>query len=697
MGETESPAIAMMYTVYKQRDLINQMKMFNELADKYNGLYVFDAAAKAPPGYVQLVGEEYVRLNGKWVSPQIKELFDTKAAMAFDIEKMFSDADQTAAGIRQFAQTAASGFKAVTLLPNIGMWAFNLGGSVLTLVATGSFTAGRSMPKALKAAFAEVPGVWAKDKIPANVGELLRLGLVDSAIVGEITQKEMEYVLKELAVNNEQANRMYAAIDKLPGKGRDVVRRMFDYYAALDMWAKFQVYYSELDTMQRLSDAMPEDRRMTPEQIKRAAADRTKAVTFSYERAIPIADTAENTGIFVFSRYISEVFRTIGNNLTMIGTDAKIASELSAEGNTAAASVMNGRVARRATGSAAALLGSHAVIGATSAIMTAMGSALGLEEEEDEELRAAIEAIHKEDASWDGTRDIRVVGSTGRGENGEPNRWVVMDMGRLDPYGPATEPWRRLWDGDFAGAGESLWNTLTGISPFTAFALDTGGARSRNPRLLREEGFIQDAAVNAGVANNAYLKGAINFAEIFLPNQVEYLLTREERPLSATVGGYSQRIVDPLKFLDSPGFSRRLTDQNTSIRSKLDGTAFLSNDQDTINDIVNDAMLADLKTFESVRNRVTVARAAGMNDKEIKSALLGTERDSGLGLSSSAVEAIMNGNFTPITLSEQSLSLRKRSALAAATTDAEKTKINAAFRALTAKQLDAVRDARRDF
>jgi hypothetical protein len=337
------------------------------------------------------------------------------------------------------------------------------------------------------------------------------------------------------------------------------------------------------------------------------------------------------------------------------------------------------------------------VINATAAIMTAMASAMGLDEEDDEELRTAIEAIHKEDASWDGTRDIRVVGSTGRGANGEPNRWVVMDMGRLDPYGPATEPWRRLWEGDFAGAGESLKNTFAGISPIVALGLDLGDARSRNPRLLREDGFIRDAAINAGMSNNAYLKGAINFAELFLPNQVEYALTREERPLSATVGGYNQRIVDPLKFLDSPGYARRLSEQNSVIRTKMDGTSFLSNDEEAIADIVNEAMLADLKTFESVQNRIRVARAAGMSDEEIKAALLGTERDSGLGLSKQAVDSIMNGNFTPITLSEQSLSLRKRSALASATTDAERARINAAFRTLTAKQQEAVRDARRDF
>lgn len=683
MGENADPGFRVLQTVLKQDKLLNKLKAFREISDRFNGTYVFDNRNDAPSNFVQLGATDLGALANKFVHPDVAAALETTTVTLTTLEQMFDNPQNLTAGIAQGAGKAVRGLKGFILLTSGLGYAFNLAGSFLTILANGHAAKLVTNPGVMKEALQTIienNRALATGKFTPRVEEMFRRVINDPAMTGEMQQisiaDAVARVYEREAIDSAR-NRFQKYVKGPVGWAWD---RMFDLYAAMDMWAKVYNYYAEVAEVRGLNELLPADQKMDEERVRRTAAERVRQSNLSYERAFPAVRTLDQTGITLFSTYTAEVFRSLGAGASLVNSDMQLASEMEAAGNTEAAAYLRKMAAKRAAGLAGVTLaGSIAGKAVTSGVVSLMimAGVLG-EADYDEEEEEAIIAMARIGTPWLADRDVGVAAVDPK--TGKP---VVMDMGRGNPYDPAVNAMRLIGQGDVLGAAKS---TAGGISPLLSFGMGLEGSRSRTPRTVREGGPVATAVARlsaSGTVSRDYSYFLLNLAEMYAPTQLEEALIKDDFTLADGLG-YRPVTADPIKYLGRGGLGREIADIRNELSDNLKNLDVLRDDA-MLDDTAAQAAARELEMFRRASTAVGLARQLGVPEKDIKDALEGASvrRDVARGL--------RRENFVPSILSEEVLNRAREDAIKESPDD--KTEINARFRELKRKLRERRRQA----
>jgi hypothetical protein len=671
MGENADPGFRVLQTVLKQDQLLNKLRAFREIADRFSGTYVYDNRNDAPAGFVALNGENLGALAGKFVHPDVAAVLETQSVTMATIDTMFDNAQNLTAYAAEKVGTAARLMKGGLLLFNGMGYAFNLAGSFATILANGHVGKLVTEPTLLKEAIQTIIEnnvALAGGRFTPRVEEMFRRVINDPAMTGEMQQMSFQDAINRVyereAVDNART-KFAKATDKI-GWAWD---RMFDTYAAMDLWAKIFNYYAEVAEIRAFNDTLPANQKLDEEGIRRTAAERVRQSNLSYERAVPAARSLDRVGVSMFATYTTEVFRSLGAGASLVNSDLQLAKEMETEGNAEAATFLRKSAAKRASGIlGVTVAGSLVGKGITTTVLAGLQmlgflAAADYDEEEEE----AIIATAKAGSPWMENRDVGVAGKDPK--TGMP---VVIDYGRGNPYDPAANSMRLLAEGKVS---ESLLTTLGGVSPLVAWAADINGQFSRIPRTVREGGIVADAVAKAdarGLVSRGTSQPLINLLEIYAPTQAEAAVIEGDMTMNDAIG-YRPVLADPLKLLGRGGIGRNVADERNRFRDNLLRPNVLSSDGDV------EAMLAgvvakELELYRKASVSLRLARDLGIPEKDIKTAV----EDS--SLRKDAARGLLRENFVPSILSEEVLNAAKETAIGKAETAAERTEINARFR-----------------
>lgn len=672
MGENADPGFRVLQTVLKQDTLLNKLRAFREISDRFTGTYVFDNRNDAPSGFVQLGTTDLGALANKFVHPDVAAVLETTSIMLTSVQEMFDNPQNFTAGVATGAGKAIRGLKGSVLLTAGLGYAFNLAGSFAVIMANGHAAKLVTDPTLMKEAMQTIVEnnvALATGKFTPRVEEMFRRVINDPAMTGEMQQISIADAISRV-YEREAIDSARTRFKKyLSGPAGWVWDRAFDLYAAMDLWAKVYNYYAEVSELRGLNERLPPAQRLDEEGIRRTAAERVRQSNLSYERAFPAALTLDRTGITMFSTYTAEVFRSLGAGASLVNTDLKLASELEAEGNASAATYLRAMAAKRAAGLAGVTLGG-AMIGkaVTSGVVSLLIMAGILDAADyDEEEEEAILEMARIGTPWLANRDIGVVANDP--ETGKP---VVMDMGRGNPYDPAVNAMRLLGEGKVWEAAKSV---AGGVSPLLGFGMGLEGSRTRTPRTVREGG-VMDTVVSKLSANDVLSRDSsyflLNLAEMYAPTQLEEALVKEDFTLSDSIG-YRPAIADPIKYLGRGGIGFAVNEVRSDLTADLKSMAVLRDDA-ALESLVAKTVSAELTLFRQASNAVRLARLLGVSERDLRVALeeSSVRRDVAAGL--------RRENFVPSILSEEVLNRAQDIALDENPDD--RLEINARFRKL---------------
>ena len=658
MGEVRNAGLQLLTTLHRQSVLAERTRAYNEIATKLKDKAVFDNASAAPGNFVKL-GVDHGALSGKFVHPNFAEVIGVTERLQEDFTQAFADPAQAAGAVIHGLSALTIATKAVILLPNAFAWAMNLYGSIMLPVATGSWRSVKHMPKSMVVAMAKMPGVWKRKHIDPDVLEVFKRGLEDSGHVAEITTESLRIAVESFRVPPEIAEAMYNQAATTSG---DIVRLGFDLYASMDLWTKLAINYGEVSYLKSLNDTLAPNEKLTGEQIARTAAEWTKDVTPSYERTIPAANVIERAGLGFFLRFSAEVFRNTLNNFARAGKEATLSVDFKARGNTRAAALMMERSTSRLVGATAVTVSYPTIVTALSVPLVAiMQTLLGLEPEDDEDLKQLVVEEVKKERPWWRTKPLVVVGKDEKG-------YVVIDASRPLPQGPFGELAHKSIEAmtnpevDYTEALQSARATFVAIAPPVAFILDLGGYRSRRPTWMRDPSPVSRFMSENQIPDDGAFGTALKVIDIFTPTQIDALLTDEAEGPTAIVGFRPARL-DIDSMLQSFAINAELRESRRLLIDDLKQPTTMA-DKEEIKAIALQSIAVDYRRFKSVRARVDLALAAGKTRTEIGKLLAGDLGDRGAGLTRGDIEAVLQGNFTVSTLSESTLDAAMRELMA---------------------------------
>lgn len=248
-----------------------------------------------------------------------------------------------------------------------------------------------------------------------------------------------------------------------------------------DVVWKIANFYAEEEFVTKLYKA--EGRDATPQQIEDMAAWRTNNTNFSYKRVPNALKMTEKLGLTYIAPYMYETLRA------PIASFATGVSDIAAANNAAtpeAAKLLRSHGTQRALGSVLALGGMQAL---TYTLVRAMFEAMGREPGEDEEWVEDLKVLlpgYKQESEYE---------YLGKAANGNP---VLLELSRGDPFGPATELYATVLQGD----PEAMWEKFRSMwigNPFGTTVVQAAfGAGSTNTRLEQYDQASYDAIVEAG-------------------------------------------------------------------------------------------------------------------------------------------------------------------------------------------------------
>lgn len=649
MGENADPFLRAIKTISEQDALIHKLQAFREIKEKGEKYgYVFDNVTSAPEGFVQLTGQGFGALTNKFVSPDIKALLDGSSKLITDIGDLLADPDSTIDHAAKTWAKAARGAKGAVLLFAAPAWMLNLLGSYVTVFASGHghqlLMSPSMVIRAMSTVASNIGGLSGLAEFSPDAVDMFRRTINDPAMTGEMQRLSIQDAAE--AVYDDEAFKAHRAHMKaLTRSSGWIWDRLFDSYAAMDLWAKVFNMYAELANLRAFNEKLSPELRMSEEVLRRTAADRVRAYCLSYERAIPIARVADHTALSMFSTYTSETFRSMGANAQILNTDRVLANELEAAGEIEAAKHLRIGMARRATGMGIATAGGYyasaAAIGVFSTILTSLGF-IDPADELDEEEEELVKTVAKANNPFIAEKELKIIGRMK-----DSGAYIVVDAGRGNPYDPVANVGRLLLEGKPA---EALTQTAVFGSPPLQFLLNLDNRRNRVPRTIREGGTVDDAVQWAsavlGVPPEAMYPW-INFAEIYAPTQLE--ATMIEGPASATdFIGYRPLNADPIRMLSATGIGKSIADKRGEIRTQLRNRAFLNNDT-SIERLVAGVVEKELEIYRTANAAVRLARKMGIEEPAIKEAL---DKSS---IVKEAHNGILRSNFVPTVLSERVL------------------------------------------
>lgn len=650
-GEQDNPVMNVFATMVKQGEFIAKAKSQYRMLDEMRGTYIFDNWGEMPEGAqsVQIKSDGMGPLAGKWTTPELKDFLEAKA-----------DADQSVAeliNMSRYAKDHVGAFVGAGKLATQGLgklgstfkwmsvvwkpinWVYNYGGSYAQMLMNGNY--GKYAAKGHKIAFKEAPNSPFKKYSSDELQELIRNGVLDSSLAGEIQERERQSIVQGVLEQGKNPTIQHSKLEKF-------TTGVTDLYAGADIWAKVANYFSEKDHVAAYHKAMGHE--VTTEQLERETAERIRQTNFSYDQAWAPAKFFEKNGITNFLTYNMEVFRTAIGNLRYGMQDIAMGRQLAATNPEAAKIKMRHGTAR--------LAGVTAAIGLHSVIFTAMGEMLASlieAPEEDEKERTIMKGV----ADMFSGGLLKLVGIQG-------DKREYFDAGRLDPYGPMNEIARAIASGDMTKMKESvtgLWimnEVLAEAASAATAAVKDGEQKARPPRFKGTAPDVYEIAKDKGVSmglSPSVTDRALRAVESMTPSVLTTIVTQafsEEnqdpvRRLFTAAGG---RLItyDPKEDLRSHASYEYSTPLN-SIRNSWStwSKAVINPSPEAIKEKYEQAANEEFDLWSKALPKIEAARAAGLPlrliQAELKAGNLGQEQ----------INSLTRGKFYPSVISPAKL------------------------------------------
>ena len=359
-------------------------------------------------------------MKGKWVTPTAAKFLEPAAELGASIEQVLNPANKDLG--RMVAMTATAGIRAmrsttsvvklVDLVTSPVAMAWNYIGAYQIAMQNGVFNpiawwkAQGATRRAIEAH--KDPSKFTKEQLEESQ-ELVRVGVLDSATVGEFQQSFFDNMFR-LLEDEQDINAVRVKAERLVKDGTILAK---DLYAFMDMWAKVAAYYDRKDYLTKFNEA--EGGKLSQDQVNRKAGFEITASNISYTRAVKAIKLAEQNlpAFTMYLTYFSEVPRSLVASSFLAVKDLK---------QSANAKTTKGKVLALSAGlrRAAGTLGTTALL---STLVTMYLNSL----DEDEKRR------RKTDPEWEANGVPMQIGVD---EDGKP---LFINMLRADPNGPWNE------------------------------------------------------------------------------------------------------------------------------------------------------------------------------------------------------------------------------------------------------------------
>lgn len=434
LGEFDDPFISGMLTMVNQAQYIAHIKAINELMEVEYGERImsnddFVESGLSPQDWRQLTGDSYGPLEGTWVREDLADRIEDTVSISQSFTKALALAADQPTGLvsaalgfagRQWIRLAGA-LKALQLVWNPANLMLNYLGGPVILLSNGNFNL-KTVAKAHRTAWKLIQTARAEGRTDADVDEVIRAGITDSAIMGEIRGAELDQLR---AVTLEA---MQSPLERTAEGGRrrfrSFKRGWRETYAMADVVWKIANYYAEKEHLTALNKEEGTD--LTAEQIEREAAVRTNLTNFSFKRVPNLIKALEKGGITYIFPYIYETFRApVGSILLGLNDIRQAGNAATPEGK---ARMLRHGLMRTA--------GATAALGGVQALVYMAIKAMAGEDEDDEEWMEALKVL---------LPDYKQLGEyvyAGRDDQGRP---VLIELSRADPMGPATELYKLMY------------------------------------------------------------------------------------------------------------------------------------------------------------------------------------------------------------------------------------------------------------
>jgi hypothetical protein len=664
-GEQKDPVMNLFSTLVRQGEFLSRIQEQWKMAEDLKGTVLFERSIDGPDQtkLIKLTGESFGPLQGMFTTPEVKDFLDLRREAAQGLGA-FLDAMNVVAGNRNIKNISAvmdEGFKLVrytaaslggkikwaNVVTNPMNAAYNFAGAPLQMIANGNFKM-TNTAKGAKVVFKDMPGAAYKDAGTAELKEIVRNGILDSAFVGEIQDAEFNALVERMIRTG-----------NVKGKKDQIVSRLTDYYSASDLFAKVANYYREKDFIKAFYEKVGQPK--SDDEIQRIAAERIKKTNFSFKHAWWPAKALEAGGLTNFLTYNAETFRTIIGNMSLGLGDVRAASALKAT-NPEAASMLSTMGWSRLAGASVAT-GGHAAI--LSAIGALISMALGSEEGENEE------AIKKGLAPWELNRILTLVNVRKDGTR------EYFDVGRLDPFGPINEVIRSALTGDPAKMAEAGKNLFMLNAVLDLAAQQMGLSKQKDPAMskgnpgaydhLRDvltelPGVSETGEGMNSVSSDTVLKLVEAVTPALLENPFNFkggdpdatgtrmlanalgLKTVKYEPIQSTVNSTKAQYVGTVNDMRK--------DWSNYVRVNMDLTP------EQLATEFNRVATKEYELWQEARTRVEAAYAAGATRRQLAEALKSNQVGN-----QTQINSLLTGRFTPTTLSVDKMEADKAAEL----------------------------------
>jgi len=683
MGKIEDPLTVIYNTQLAQGLLLEQLRFARQLKQDYTGKYFFnsksDATASGVTNAVELRGPSMGALNGMWTSSEAAQMFANDSETRHPLVELMSNT----------LGKYASVFKFTNLVLNPLLMLYNGVGSFSMAVANGVGPSYMSkiIPAVIGTTAANLEALKT-GKFNQQTYDMYRNMLADTPIAEAMRRRPLEQAVENLrSAGAMPDSSTWERASKAAGNSYSA---LWTIYSGMDLGAKLVVYYKQLDVLTEVNDNLPQELRLTKDQLSERAAARTRQTTFSYELAASLVRDLDRTGIFVFATYQYETFRSLLMSGYRAADDIRLADTLANEGHTAAANVLRGHAAGRSIGIAAAMSNQYLANKLALAAFMGFASMIGYGlDEGDEEERKKVEDAYRMSNSFVMNKDVRVVGKAPDGS------YLMVDVGRVtDPYGPMTELMGAIGSGDTERIA-SATAALVSLNPLLKDSAKMITGQSRVPTAIRNDPEADAGYKAAGLNDNfinfaagsfltasGMLKQPIVEASKFTGLLEEVDVVPEEAVVEhwavemATNNFIKMQRFDPIKSINL----LQQQDLRTAKRDLNDVVAASATlDMDNIRSQYLDVRAQEVEGLKEYVALAEIARLSGKTPEEIAAALKETSLSRGQQTYVLNPRAV---NFSSSVLSESTIKQLEQDEMAKADTRQRRVQIANKYREL---------------
>lgn len=675
MGEITDPSMRLLLTVAKQAEFVGRNKMLLELAQSGTNELAAPGTLgqEGTEGWATLSGEGYGPLQGWRASPNMfaaigdvqQQLATFEQAVAMSANKPKELADKILVGVSDAWGAAASFSKVAQITLNPFNFLFNFVGGPMMMLTNGNVNP-VNLAKGVKGAVQLIAYAMNQHVAYPAAVELARVGVVDSAFIGEIKgeqYRELRKVIGEMSGHKDlTATRILKDVWAASKSG------WIETYAMMDVMFKIANYYQQKSTLEGFYKANGETK--TDEQIQREAAEITSRTNFTFKRVAPLMKAIERKGFSAFGPYMHEVVRTQVTNVLQGLGELQRANQAKTP---AAKALMALQGSRRLTGQVSAW-------GLTAAAATAMTSAVFGDDEDEERAKRSLLP------DYVSAQDFVQVGVD---EQGKP---VYMQMSRLDPVGPITDIMREALvedEIDVAAIGKKLLDfyVIPRLGPQVLKAVGLGGKINRVPLVQQKAPEVYSELLDAGNKiglSASTIKGWTNVAEAMAPGIAGSWRDENPRVTTDTVEGAGINALSYLGlrlFTPEPeeSLSFAAKDYTSALKAgRTELTEMFSDNPDRtpaeVTERLAGARQTEKEAYDQARLVYVGATLSGLTPREAKAKLVEG------GMAQKDANAVAKGEFSSELISKSSIKYYETEDLKEAKSPEEKKEVKQLYR-----------------